>query len=210
MLGDRIVSDSLEFSRRLIEKYQMKVPGDVVESIYTTQPKLAVLLSRASFRPDTIRSSPEIRRQQERRNLLRNVLSVIALSVPVIMWVKVAFFSPQAQIPTYVTSGQSGRRLLTNATNIPVNQSLTFNDPTYGPFILIHLDSDQFVAYSAICTHAGCEVQFNSYAKEIACPCHGAVYNPYNNAQVVAGPAPLPLQKIPTLYDATTGNIYLA
>lgn len=204
------MSNSLEFARKLIEKYQISVPESIVESIYTRQPKLPILLSRASFRPDTIRTSPEIRRRQERRNLLRNFLGVIALSVPVIMWAKVTFFSPQVQIPTYVTSGQSGGRLLSNAANIPVNQSLTFNDPTLGPFILIHLDNDQFVAYSAICTHAGCEVQFNPYAKEITCPCHGAVYNPYNNAQVIAGPAPLPLQKIPIQYDATTGNIYLA
>jgi len=187
----------------------MTLPEDLIESILIGNPKVPVLLSRASFRPDTIRSSPEIKRQQERRNSLRNVLGVIAILVPAIMWVKVALFSPPAQIPAYVTSGGSGGRLLSNAASIPINQSLTFNDPTYGPFILIHLDNEQFVAYSAICTHAGCEVQFNSYAKEIACPCHGAVYNPYNNAQVVAGPAPLPLQKIPIQYDSTTGNIYL-
>jgi len=203
------MSDSLEVSRKMIEKYQMTIPEDVFESIITRNPNIPVLLSRASFRPDTIRSSPEIKRQQERRNLLRNVLGVIALLVPGIMWVKVAFFSPPAQIPTYVTSGGSGGRILSNAASIPVNQSLTFNDPTYGPFILIHLDSDQFVAYSAICTHAGCEVQFNPYAKEITCPCHGAVYDPYNNAQVVSGPAPLPLQKIPIQYDTASGNIYL-
>jgi len=187
----------------------MKIPEDIVISIYTTQPKVPILLSRASFRPATIRSSPEVKRQQERRNLLRNVLGVMALSVPIVMWLKVAFFSPQAQVPTYVTSGQSAGRLLSNAANIPVNQSLTFNDPTYGPFLLIHLDNGQFVAYSAICTHAGCQVQFNPYAGEITCPCHGAVFNPYNNAQVIAGPAPFPLQKIPVQYDATTGNIYL-
>ena len=195
------MSDSPEFSRRLIEKYQMRVPEDIVESIYTTQPKLPVLLSRASFRPDTIRSSPEIRRQQERRNLLRNVLGVIALSVPVIMWVKVAFFSPQAQIPTYVTSGQSGRRLLTSATNIPVNQSLTFNDPTYGPFILIHLDSDQFVAYSAICTHLGCTVswvqqQGSPAASYTECFCHNSIFDPARGAKVRGGPAPIPLAQI--------------
>jgi thiosulfate dehydrogenase [quinone] large subunit len=203
------VSDEVEFSKKLIEKYRVKIPEDIVASVYTTQPKVPVLLSRASFRADTIRSSPEIRRQQERRNLLRNVLGVMALSVPIVMWLKVAFFSPQVQVPTYVTSGQSGGRLLSNAANIPVNQSLTFNDPTYGPFILIHLDNGGFVAYSAICTHAGCQVQFNPYAGEITCPCHGAVYNPYNNAQVVAGPAPFPLQKVPIQYDTTTGNIYL-
>ena len=203
------MSDSRKPSRELIEKYQLTVPEDVVESILAKNPKVPVLLSRASFRPETIRTSPEIKRQQERRNLFRNMLGVIALTVPIVVWVKIAFFSPPAQIPTYVSSGGGGGRLLSNASSIPVNQSLTFNDPTYGPFVLIHLDNDQFVAYSAICTHAGCEVQFNPYAKEITCPCHGAVYNPYNSAQVVAGPAPFPLQKIPIQYDATTGNIYL-
>ena len=204
------MSESAEFPRKLIQTYQMKIPEDVAASVYSTKPNLPILLSRASFRPDTIRSSPEIKRQQERRNLFRNVLGVMALTLPFAMWIKVAFFSPQAQVPTYVTGGQSGGRLLSNAVNIPVNQSLTFNDPTLGPFVLIHLDNDQFVAYSAICTHAGCQVQFNPYAREITCPCHGAVYDPYNNAQVVAGPAPLPLQKIPVQYDAATGNIYLA
>jgi Rieske Fe-S protein len=204
------MSESAEFPRKLIQTYQMKIPEDVAASIYSTKPNLPILLSRASFRPDTIRSSPEIKRQQERRNLFRNVLGVLALTLPFAMWIKVAFFSPQAQVPTYVTSGQSGGRLLSNAANIPVNQSLTFNDPTLGPFVLIHLDNDQFVAYSAICTHAGCQVQFNPYAREITCPCHGAVYDPYNKAQVIAGPAPLPLQKIPIQYDAATGNIYLA
>jgi Rieske Fe-S protein len=164
----------------------------------------------ASFRPNTIRRPPEITRRQERRNFFRNVLGVMALTLPFVMWIKVAFFSPQVQVPSYVTSGQSGGRLLSNAANIPMNQSLTFNDPTLGPFVLIHLDNDQFVAYSAICTHAGCQVQFNPYAREITCPCHGAVYDPYNNAEVIAGPVPLPLQKVQIQYDAATGNIYLA
>jgi Rieske Fe-S protein len=181
----------------------------VVRSVYTSKPRLPILLSRASFRPDTIRSVPEIKRQKDRRNFLRNVLGVIAFSVPVVLWFKVAFFSPQAQVPIYVASGQTGGRLLSNAASIPIGQSLTLNDPTYGPFIVIHLDTGGFVAYSAICTHAGCQVQFNPDARDIACPCHGAVYDPYNNAQVMAGPAPSPLQKIPIQYDSSTGNIYL-
>lgn len=204
------MSDSTDFARRMMEKYHMNIPEEVVTSVYTGKPKLPILLSRASFRPDTIRSLPEIREQNERRNFLRNVLGLMAVSVPVVLWLKVAFFSPQAQVPTYVASGQSGGHLLSNAANIPVGQSLTLNDPTYGPFIIIHLDTGEFVAFSAICTHAGCQVQFNPDARDIACPCHGAVYDPYNNAQVVAGPAPSPLQRIPIQYDTSTGNIYLA
>ena len=195
----------------MIEKYHMNIPEEVVTSVYTAKPKLPILLSRASFRPDTIRTLPEIRKQNERRSLLRNVLGLMAVSLPLVLWLKVAFFSPQTQVPTYVASSQSaGGRLLSNAADIPVGQSLTLNDPTYGPLILIHLDTGEFVAFSAICTHAGCQVQFNPNARDIACPCHGAVYDPYNNAQVVAGPAPSPLQRIPIQYDTSTGNIYLA
>jgi thiosulfate dehydrogenase [quinone] large subunit len=86
---------------------------------------------------------------------------------------------------------------------------MILNDPAFGPILLIHLDNGQFVAYSSICTHAGCQVQFDPSGKDIICPCHGAVYDPYHGAQVLGGPAPFPLQTIPIRYDAATGNIYL-
>jgi len=98
---------------------------------------------------------------------------------------------------------------IANAANLPPNQSLIYNDPSLGPIILVHLDSGEFVAYSAICTHAGCQVQFDPSLRDIVCPCHGAVYDPYNNAHVIGGPAPFPLQKVSIQYNSSTGNIYL-
>jgi thiosulfate dehydrogenase [quinone] large subunit len=195
----------------LARKYEMKVPSDVVASIYDSHPKVPVLMSRAAFRADAVRTAPEVRVQRERRNFLRNVLGLAAVSVPFLLWVKVAFFSPQAQAPSYVSNPvpQTGERVLANASNIAAGQSLALSDPTYGPMLLIHLMSGQFVAYSAICTHAGCQVQFDPSAQDIACPCHGAVFDPSNNARVLAGPAPYPLQKILTRYDQASGNIYL-
>jgi Rieske Fe-S protein len=201
------------FAHRLTDKYGMKVAEDVIASAYTSKPKLRALMSRASFRADAVRTDERIRMQRERRSLLRNLLGVVAISVPLLLWLKVAFFSPQAQAPTYVSNPgsapQTGERILASAGSIPEGQSLSLDDPTLGPLMLIHLTSGQFVAFSAICTHAGCTVQFNPSAQDIACPCHGAVYDPYNNAQVIAGPAPYPLQKIPIRYDQSTGNIYL-
>jgi Rieske Fe-S protein len=123
---------------------------------------------------------------------------------------QVNYFPSNAQPQSVATNSASqGPRLLANASNIPLNQSLGLNDPTYGPVILIHLDNGKFVAYSSICTHAGCQVQFDPSMKDIVCPCHGAVYDPNNNAQVIGGPAPYPLQNIPLQYDASTGNIYV-
>lgn len=61
--------------------------------------------------------------------------------------------------------------------------------------VLVHLDDGQFVAYSAICTHAGCTVAYRD--SQLACPCHGSVFDPANGAEVVSGPAQTPLPEIP-------------
>lgn len=61
---------------------------------------------------------------------------------------------------------------------------------------------DGIVAYSAICTHQGCDV--NSYIddkKEFFCFCHLSRFNPLNAGEVTNGPATkklamLPLEKI--------------
>jgi Rieske Fe-S protein len=189
----------------LAKKYGLKVPGDVVASIHASKPNLPVLMSRAAFRADAIRTAPEMRVQRERRNFLRNMLGLVAVSVPFLLWVKVAFFSPQAQTPSYVSNPgpQTGERLLANSSSIAPGQSLTFSDPNLGPMLLIHLENGQFVAYSAICTHAGCTVQFDPSAQDIACPCHGAVFDPSNNAQVLAPPHCRKFQPATTRRPAT-------
>jgi thiosulfate dehydrogenase [quinone] large subunit len=200
-------------SERLVTKYGMKVPRDVALSVFMGQPKIPMFLSRASFRADVdTRTEYRTQFQRERRQFLRTVLGLAGASVIGLLLLKTATApNPPPPVPTtYVQNAvtHSGQ-LLANASNIQPNQALTFNDPTLGPIALIRLDTGKFVAYSTICTHAGCQVQFNPSAKELVCPCHGAVYDPYNNAQVLAGPAPYPLQSVPIQYDSSTGNIYL-
>jgi cytochrome b6-f complex iron-sulfur subunit len=63
------------------------------------------------------------------------------------------------------------------------------------PAVLVHLDNGDFVAYSAICTHQGCTVAYKN--GQLACPCHGSVFDPADGAAVIAGPAPKPLAEIP-------------
>ena len=61
--------------------------------------------------------------------------------------------------------------------------------------VLIHLENGDFVAYSAVCTHQGCIVAYQK--GQLACPCHGSVFDPANGAEVVTGPAQSPLPEIP-------------
>jgi Rieske Fe-S protein len=62
--------------------------------------------------------------------------------------------------------------------------------------------ADGIVAYSVICTHAGCPVSEWVKAEEgdkhvFKCPCHNSEYDPRESAQVVFGPAPRRLAALP-------------
>jgi thiosulfate dehydrogenase [quinone] large subunit len=207
-------------TEKLVAKYNLQVPKEIASSVLMRQPKVPVLLSRASFRPDVdVRMERRTQFQQGRRQFLRGIMGIVGISVIGLFLLKtlsvsspqvVSASNAQPVTPTSRSSGTANSgQLLVNASNIPPNRSLVFNDPAAGPIVLIHLDNGQFVAYSTICTHAGCQVQFDPQSKDLVCPCHGAVYDPYNKAQVLAGPAPYPLQSIPIQYDSSTGNIYL-
>jgi len=54
------------------------------------------------------------------------------------------------------------------------------------------------VAYSAVCTHTGCDV-VNWYPETqlLECPCHYSLYNPREGAKVVSGPSPRRLPALP-------------
>jgi Rieske Fe-S protein len=58
--------------------------------------------------------------------------------------------------------------------------------------------ADGVVAYSAICPHAGCEV--NGWIADqnvIECACHNSRYNPRDGAAVIDGPSPRALSALP-------------
>jgi rieske iron-sulfur protein len=64
------------------------------------------------------------------------------------------------------------------------------------------LSADGVAAYSALCTHQACPVnQWSSEKKAMVCSCHGSTYDPKNSAQVIFGPAPLPLAGLPLKSD---------
>lgn len=62
--------------------------------------------------------------------------------------------------------------------------------------------ADGIVAYSAVCSHAGCPVtewvkQDNGDKTVLKCPCHNSEYDPRQGAEVVFGPAPRHLAALP-------------
>ena len=59
------------------------------------------------------------------------------------------------------------------------------------PAILIRTSEGQYLAFTAVCTHLGCTVQYRPDLHEIWCPCHNGMYN--LQGRNISGPPPRPL-----------------
>jgi Rieske Fe-S protein len=60
------------------------------------------------------------------------------------------------------------------------------------PAILVHTAQGTYKAFTAVCTHLACTVQFRGDLGHIWCACHDGHYDP-QSGQVLAGPPPRPL-----------------
>lgn len=103
----------------------------------------------------------------------------------------------------------AGYKKIGNISQLPQNSAGSVNDPKSGnPVVVIHESGATFYAYDAVCTHAGCTVQYDPTSKMLICPCHGGEFDPAHNAQVVAGPPPSPLTAVP-IHISANGDIYI-
>ncbi|MBI1922591.1 MAG: Rieske (2Fe-2S) protein [Geobacter sp.] len=50
-------------------------------------------------------------------------------------------------------------------------------------------------AFSAVCTHLGCIVQWEKEKGQFLCPCHAGRFSA--DGEVISGPPPRPLEKLP-------------
>jgi cytochrome b6-f complex iron-sulfur subunit len=57
--------------------------------------------------------------------------------------------------------------------------------------VFVERSEQGFLAFSAVCTHLNCMVNWNEMLKKFECPCHGAKFNRYG--EVLEGPPPRPL-----------------
>src|SRR5947207_11048960 len=75
-------------------------------------------------------------------------------------------------------------------------------------------DADGIVAYSKICTHAGCAIslyraplfQPDEPTPALVCPCHYSTFDPARAGKVTFGPAGRPLPQLPLRIDRA-GNL---
>jgi len=121
-----------------------------------------------------------------RRSFLNKVLgsSLIAL-LGSIFYPILKFLAPPAQAevaPSSVVAGKVGE--------LTPNSGKIFKFGSR-PGILINTPNDQLRAFSAVCTHLGCTVQYREDLGHIWCACHDGHYD--LNGINIKGPPPRPL-----------------
>jgi thiosulfate dehydrogenase [quinone] large subunit len=114
--------------------------------------------------------------------------------------------APATTAPTTTEPVPAGTAI-GNASDVPVGAAALFSDPATGTrSIIVQPSAGVFQACSAVCTHQGCTVGYDTGAGVLRCPCHGAEFDP-STGSVVRGPARQPLATI-TIRKGSDGTLY--
>jgi cytochrome b6-f complex iron-sulfur subunit len=92
--------------------------------------------------------------------------------------------------PEVAESTASSVKLAVKPADLKPNSGLVFKFGSR-PGILIRTPAGELRAFSAVCTHLNCTVQYRSDLTQIWCACHNGHYD--LNGKNVAGPPPRPL-----------------
>jgi ubiquinol-cytochrome c reductase iron-sulfur subunit len=167
-----------------------------------------------------------------RRTFLAKLLLPVGGVFGIATLFPIASLGPRTHGDLKHTSWGKGTRAVTEdgrplrPSDIPVNGIVTVfpeghMDDALGPTLLINVGSADFrivpgnqgyniptdggagiVAFSKICTHAGCPASlFNRTNYQLVCPCHESQFDILLNAKPVFGPAPRSLPQLPLTVD---------
>ncbi|MFQ9868192.1 MAG: Rieske 2Fe-2S domain-containing protein [Bilophila wadsworthia] len=139
--------------------------------------------------------------QPERRAFLKSATGLIGagmvLSLGAVLGVSAVGPTLENQSPQWVNAG--------NEKDFPVGgiTSVTLSYPRKQAFhvenkevpVLVRRDSDKdFICFSSSCPHLGCAVSWMSFPA-FKCACHGGAFD--RDGNVIAGPPPAPLARLP-------------
>ena len=136
----------------------------------------------------TLGSSPSERGDFDRRTFLDAVLTVGFVSTAAAIAYPVGqFLVPPAGGEPVTTSVVAAK-----AAALKPNSGLIFR---FGerPGIVVRTAEGDVRAFSAVCTHLDCTVQFKADTSQLWCACHNGLYDLGGN--VVSGPPPRALEK---------------
>lgn len=125
---------------------------------------------------------------QERRTLIRWLLgSGFTASIISFLYPAIRFMNPPAVSEAAVNEAPAG-----SVSDLKPNEARIIRFGSR-PVLLIRSSENEWRAFSAICTHLNCTVQYQQAERQIWCACHNGFYD--LNGRVVSGPPPRPLEE---------------
>ena len=107
--------------------------------------------------------------------------------------------------------------VLTKAESLVIDQPFFFHYPDeHSPCVLLKMsnsipggvgDRHNIVAYSVLCSHQGCVVNYDANAKTFKCPCHFSIFDPEQRGQMVCGQAVDDLPRIVLRHNPETDEL---
>jgi arsenite oxidase small subunit len=107
------------------------------------------------------------------------------------------------------------RATIAQLSSVQTNKPISFDYPLKGQAsVLLDLDhavpegvgpKQSLVAYSLLCQHMGCPVEYQPALREFVCPCHQSRYDPERLGSIVQGVAMLPLPRV--LLEVKDGSV---
>lgn len=106
----------------------------------------------------------------------------------------ISFFYPLLRFLAPPGSEAHVSKITVPKAEVPIGKarSIVFNNI---PAIVINRSDKGFIAFSKVCTHLGCLVEYQADKNIMLCPCHAGTFDLDGN--VVSGPPPKPLHRLP-------------
>jgi Rieske Fe-S protein len=137
-----------------------------------------------------------------RRGVIRGVIVTAGAGVVGFIVANNSSAASRKRVTTAANSGgyggTSARKQLATVSSIPSNGGIVLSKQDV---VLTRDDAGAVHAFSATCTHQGCQVT-DVKGGQILCPCHGSKFDA-KTGDVIAGPASRPL---PTVNVTVEGN----
>ena len=142
--------------------------------------------------------------EYSRRGFLRSlgVFGALVGFVALLSSVKLPVSTAANQTTTGQTGAPSGS--IAKRSSLAVGTPVYFEYPTGYPNMLMLQQDGSLVAFSLLCTHVCCQLQYYPTVEELGCPCHGSVFD--SSGKVLQGPATVDLPRV-TLVESN-GYIY--
>ncbi len=145
--------------------------------------------------------------EYSRRGFLKSlgVFGGLVAFVALLSSIKLPVSAGNAQTTTTTEAGAPAGSIAKKS-SLVVGTPVFFDYPSAGyPNMLVLQSDGSLIAFSTLCTHVCCPLQYDPTVKELGCPCHGSIFDA--TGKVLQGPAYVNLPRV-TLSVDPNGYIF--